>query len=298
MANNDASSSTTSTVRVLVSFYLAASDNSSSARTSPIHKEKFNVPVNGDEHKYFFNFVRHLKTFTGLSEIAKSKGLGENPEITIARVQKAGSGALSPTFAIKPEVCLTIQVENVHAVSHFKHPTCTLLEYARDFGNNMKESLKRATKWSAYYFTRANSYYPVPETKVPLRDIPKIKRLPVREMSKQEQDYMRQWAIEHGKAVRQLSVRQNNTKHAAGTLPLNMYRKELPVGDRVTEEPSSADDIGDQLSEYDSDSSNEEESATHEDDAVEAVPVNFLSKTMRTRTGRQITLSYRALSSY
>ena len=110
--------------------------------------------------------------------------------------------------------------------------------------------------------------------------------------------YTRQWASEHGKAVRQLSVRQNNTKHAAGTLPLNMYRKELPVGDRVTEEPSSADDIGDQLSEYDSDSSNEEDSATHQEDAVEAVPVNFLSKTVRTRTGRQITLSYRALSSY
>ena len=72
---------------------------------------------------------------------------------------------------------------------------------------------------------------------------------------------MRQWAREHGKAVRQLSVRQNNTKHAAGTLPLNMYGKELPVGDRVTEEASSADDIGDQLSEYDSDSSNEEDSA-------------------------------------
>ena len=65
-----------------------------------------------------------------------------------------------------------------------------------------------------------------------------------------------------------------------------MYRKELPVGDRVTEEPSSADDIGDQLLEYDSDSSNEEDSATHEEDAVEAVPVNFLSKTVRMRTGR------------
>ena len=51
----------------------------------------------------------------------------------------------SPGFSIKPEVCLTIQVENVHAVSHFKHPTCTLLEYSRDFGSNMKESLKRAT---------------------------------------------------------------------------------------------------------------------------------------------------------
>ena len=97
---------------------------------------------------------------------------------------------------------------------------------------------------------------------------------------------MRQWASEHGKFVRQLSVCQSNTKHAAGTLPLNMYRKELPVGDRVTEEPSSADDIGDQLSEYNSDSSNEEDSATHEEDVLEAVPVNFLSKTVHTRTGR------------
>ena len=72
-----------------------------SARTSPIHKEKFNVPVNGDEHKDLFNFVRHLKTFTGLSEIAKSKGLGENPKITIARVQKAGSGV--ETFSLRTQ---------------------------------------------------------------------------------------------------------------------------------------------------------------------------------------------------
>lgn len=33
---------------------------------------------------------------------------------------------LSPGFFNKPEVSLTIQVENVHAVSHFKQPTCTL----------------------------------------------------------------------------------------------------------------------------------------------------------------------------
>ena len=153
---------------------------------------------------------------------------------------------LSPRFFIKPEVCLTTQVEDVHAVSHFKHPTCTLLEYARDFGNNTKESLKRVTKWFSYYFTHTSSYYPVLQTKVSLRDFRKINCFPVRDMSKQDQDCMRQWASEHGKAVRQLSLRQNNTKHAAGTLPLNMYRKELPIGDRVTEEPIQADDIGDQ----------------------------------------------------
>ena len=101
MANSDASSSTTCTVRGLVSFSLAAPDDSSSARTSPIHKEKFNVPLSGDEHKDLFNFVRHLKTFTGLAEIAKSKGLGGNPEVTIARVQKAGSGV--ETFSLRTQ---------------------------------------------------------------------------------------------------------------------------------------------------------------------------------------------------
>ena len=57
--------------------------------------------LSGDEHKNLFNFVRHLKTFTGLAEIAKSKGLGENPEVTIARGQKAGSGV--ETFSIRTQ---------------------------------------------------------------------------------------------------------------------------------------------------------------------------------------------------
>ena len=87
---------------------------------------------------------------------------------------------------------------------------------------------------------------------------------------------------------KKLTVRQNNTKYAAGTLPLNMYRKELPVGERVD----------DQLSEYDSNSSDEEDGVTNEEEAVDTVPVNFLSRTVRTRTGRAITLSHQALSSY
>ena len=68
----------------------------------------------------------------------------------------------------------------------------------------------------------------------------------------------------------------------------------LTLGDRVTEEASSGDD---QLSEYDSDSSDNEDSSTNEEDAVEGVPANFLSRTVRTRTGRPITPN-RALSSY
>ena len=93
MASNDASSaSMESTVRVLVSFFLATDETSSARSTAPIHKEKFNVPLSED-HKELFKFQKHLKTFTGLDDIARNKGLGENPEVTIARVQKAsGSG--------------------------------------------------------------------------------------------------------------------------------------------------------------------------------------------------------------
>ena len=55
-----------------------------------------------------------VKTVTSLSLM--EKGL-ERLDITIER--------LSPGNFIKPEVCQAIQVENVHSVSHFKHPTCT-----------------------------------------------------------------------------------------------------------------------------------------------------------------------------
>ena len=48
-------------------------------------------------------------------------------------------------------------------------------------------------------------------------------------LSKSDQRTMREWAQQHGKAVRQLTIRQTNTKHAAGTLTLNKYRKELQL---------------------------------------------------------------------
>ena len=74
IANSDASSVTE---RVLVSFYLVATDNTScsSARTSAIYKEKFSVPLSGDEHNNLFNVVKHLKTFIAFSKIANSKSL-------------------------------------------------------------------------------------------------------------------------------------------------------------------------------------------------------------------------------
>ena len=43
---------------------------------------------------------------------------------------------------------LTTHVENLHAVSHFKHETFSVLQYAQDFGTIVKESLKRTTFFS------------------------------------------------------------------------------------------------------------------------------------------------------
>ena len=86
-------------------------------------------------------------------------------------------------------------------------------------------------------------------------------------MSKSEQRVMRKWAQEHGKAVRQLTIRQTNTKHAAGTLPFNMYRKELPVGERISSECAVLENCAkeiepsvscEQQSEYDSNSEDED----------------------------------------
>ena len=73
---------------------------------------------------------------------------------------------------------LTTQVENLHAVPHFKNETFTGLQYAKDFGTILKESSKRTTKWGAKYFTLEKSYYPVPKSSVELRDVDLMKPPP------------------------------------------------------------------------------------------------------------------------
>ena len=118
--------------------------------------------------------------------------------------------------------------------------------------------------------------------------------MPPEEMSQADQTLMREWAQEHGKAVRQRTVRQCTTKHNAGTLPLNMYEKELPIGERVTFENASQD------SEYDSGSDKEERESAEDqgEDSLDLNAINFISRSVRTRSGRVISLSHRALASY
>ena len=47
--------------------------------------------------------------------------------------------------------CLTTQVENLHAVGHFKDEFPTVLNFARNLGNSVYGSIKMITNWAAYY---------------------------------------------------------------------------------------------------------------------------------------------------
>ena len=81
--------------------------------------------------------------------------------------------SINPSFVDQVELStlLTTQVENLHAVTHFKHESSSVLNYAQDFGTIVKESLKRTTKWAAKYYTQDKSHYPVPDTSMSLSDI-------------------------------------------------------------------------------------------------------------------------------
>ena len=55
-------------------------------------------------------------------------------------------------------------------------------------------------------------------------------------MSPEDKELMRKGVTDHGKCVRQRTVRQETTKYKAGTLPLNMYQTSdtlQSVGERI-----------------------------------------------------------------
>lgn len=111
---------------------------------------------------------------------------------------------INPRFAddVAFESLLTTQVENLHAVSHFKHETFSILQYAQDFGTIVKESLKGQPKWAAKYYTHDKSYYPVPETAMPLNAIKVMAPLPSETIPREMEAVMKDW-LESYRPVRQ-----------------------------------------------------------------------------------------------
>ena len=88
-----------------------------------------------------------------------------------------------------------------------------------------------------------------------LSDVPKMPQQSKMQMSIDNMETMRQWAREHGKYVRQRTVRQETTKYKAGILPLNMCgRSNKPSGVPVVFEENECQKELDQVSEHDSES--------------------------------------------
>ena len=97
----------------------------------------------------------------------------------------------------------------------------------------MKESVKRATSWAAYYHTSRRSWYPKPDTMVSLHNVPLMMPLSVVSLPANDCDLLRNWVSAYGAAVRQRTVRQETTMAKHGTLPEYLYQCHLEVGDKV-----------------------------------------------------------------
>lgn len=102
---------------------------------------------------------------------------------------------LSPDYKIDLHTCLTVQVENLHAIGHFKEQFPTLLQYAQNLANTVYESIKRVVNWAAYYYTHEKSYYPVVAQATPLNALPWMSHLkPARKLNDRERELMLEWA--------------------------------------------------------------------------------------------------------
>ena len=140
---------------------------------------------------------------------------------------------------------LTTQVENLHAVSHFKNETFTDLQYAQDFGTISKVSLKRTTKWGAKYFTHEKSYYPVPKSSLELGDVNVMKPPPAGSIDPQIETAMKE-LVDRYRLV-QRTVRSETTKDKAGALPPAVYSSQ-PSCTKVIFQEDVQDDIRDRKS--------------------------------------------------
>ncbi|CAH3113598.1 unnamed protein product, partial [Porites lobata] len=142
---------------------------------------------------------------------------------------------------------LTLNVENQHAVTHFKKETFTLYEYAQIFGSSVEEGVKRVTPWSAHYYTHPSSYYladPSAAGQLVSVEIPK----PVGErLSRNEEAEMRLWAKRFGNSVPDESPESETDEHPVEVITCTDQRDDYSSsesGDSESDEDCADDRIG------------------------------------------------------
>ena len=190
---------------------------------------------------------------------------------------------LSSFGSVQPNLlsCLTLDVEHLHSTVHSKKQVMSQHEYARAFGNTMKEAAKRIVHWSAFYYTGRKSWYQAPSNSLALQDIPLISPLPVGKLDEQKCKVLRDWALTYGSAVRQRTVRQETTMSRMGTLPEFLQQRNCVVssqqvdisgGNETDGNERGEDDVAlvatEDHIEYDP-SSDEDEERPEDDESVE-----------------------------
>ena len=191
----------------------------------------------GELHQYLLQNEARVRDATGLkTELNGPKGTVSTQSrksvgIILSELVYMKGILKDKAHMLNMAACTTTDVENLHALSHYKRSdTPTMLQYAWEVAVTVREKLKQTTHWGGYYFTSHKSYYPLPDDHLSLSSLPAMLPPPRHypKLTKQMENTMKDWCHRHGRCVRQLSVRQQNTKFKAGTLPLNMYRRPLP----------------------------------------------------------------------
>ena len=118
---------------------------------------------------------------------------------------------------------MTLDTEHFHATTRYKTPVMTILQYCRNFGESMKENVKKLSNWSAHYVTNHRIWYPFQENTVSFHDIRQLSQLPAVKMSSKDQQVLIEFSNVYGRSVRHRTGRQGTTMAKAGTLPSFCY---------------------------------------------------------------------------
>ena len=107
---------------------------------------------------YVKDTVSKVKERYQLSETSATNGpqgtVSQKTQVSLSLLKKGTDRLYKNVVDVNPqfvddlllETLLTTEVENLHAVSHFKLETFTVLTYAQDFETICKESLKRTSR--------------------------------------------------------------------------------------------------------------------------------------------------------
>lgn len=175
---------------------------------------------------------------TGAQQLQKITRQTNGPEGTISSKTRSSIHRMSSEMQIiqsrltdfklpTPELStfLSNRVENLHAVSHFKHQTFSTLTYCQDFGKIAKECQKREGNTGFTHYTHRNqSHYSIPEAGSSLLSfcIPKTPSTKESEISETRRQILRDW-VEDLRPVAQTTVRMQTMKDKCGALPPAFY---------------------------------------------------------------------------